>query len=197
MNLKVLLKAVTVFALTFTLAVTVAMAVAVIFSVTAAHAQELTPIAQIKSPDTGSTYAYGDAKKRALYWSEKKQELSAQITFSDAKYATQVSEETLEFRLPGVRYDKDKKEFYVVMAKDNQRVLFAVRKKAFMGTSIVPVRNAVIRVIKTGSSVNIVADIYKAEEVAGVEKAEKEQEQKEKAKGSDGQEVKVKSLFDQ
>ncbi|PTY01686.1 hypothetical protein DB346_11685 [Verrucomicrobia bacterium LW23] len=135
-------------------------------------AEDLTPIAQMQSPDTGETFVYGETKRRALYWSEDKELLSARITFSESKYSGSASnDETLLFTLPGVRYDKAKKEFYVILADNNQRVLFAQKKKGFMGKeNILIARHVLLRVIKDKTKVSLAVDIYDPAKVAAASK---------------------------
>ena len=168
---------------------------------TARAQEELDPIARLKSPDTRETFVYGDIKKRTLYWSEKKQEMSASITVSNAKYSGNSNDdESLDFRLPGVRFDKATNQFYVVMADTNKRIPFAEKKKAFMGSSILPARNIMIRVIKTGANVNVTVDVFAPEEVTAQVKAEEKAAKEKSGDSADGdpkgKDFKLQSLID-
>lgn len=133
------------------------------------------PIVIIKSPDVGESYVYGRVSDRKLKWSEKEKKLYALVTVDNSLYSNaneRSATETVRFLLPGVEYDEAQKLFFV-RGKNGEVIPFAEQKKEFLFTSIKPVRNAVVRVIRTRGRVEVVAEIYKPEEVAAEEAAGK------------------------
>lgn len=104
------------------------------------------PPISITSPDTGSTYAFGEIKSRSLYWRKKDKTLIAQVTFSDVSPSEQTPDDTLEFRLPGITLDEAKGIFYATTAKGDQIPIAHYRKSLFV-KSIEVLPNARVRII--------------------------------------------------
>lgn len=133
------------------------------------------PIVIIKSPDEGESHVYGRVSDRKLRWSEKEKKLYALITVDNSLYSSntdRTEKETLRFYLPGVEYDAAKK-LYFVRGKNDEVIAFATTTKELFFDSIKPVRNAVVRVVRTRGRIEVVAEIYKPEDVAAEEKEQK------------------------
>jgi hypothetical protein len=106
------------------------------------------PPISITSPDTGTTFAFGDIKSRALYWRDSDKTLIARVTFTDAGYLDNnaATDDVLEFRLPGVALDAAKGIFYATSAKGEQIPVAHYKKVLFVKTiQVLP--NARVRVI--------------------------------------------------
>ncbi|PAW75489.1 MAG: hypothetical protein B9S32_17735 [Verrucomicrobia bacterium Tous-C9LFEB] len=140
-----------------------------------ASAWAIEPIVIIKSPDEGESYIYGRVSDRKLRWSDKEKKLYALITVDNSLYSSNTDrpeKETVRFYLPGVEYDAAQKLFYV-RGKNNEVIPFATTKKELLFDSIKPVRNAVVRVVRTRGRIEVVAEIYKPEEVVAEEAEQK------------------------
>lgn len=138
-------------------------------------ARAMEPIVIIKSPDQGESFVYGSVTNRKLQWSDKEKKLYAVVTVGNSQYSTdneRSANETLKFYLPGVEFDPATKSYFV-RGKNGEVIPFATQKKEFLFTSITPVRNAVVRVVRTRGRVEVSAEIYKPEDVAAEEAAEK------------------------
>lgn len=133
------------------------------------------PIVIIRSPDKGESYVYGRVSGRKLYWSDKEKKLYALITVDNSLYANsteRAEQETVRFWLPGVEYDEAKKLFFV-RGRNGEVIPFAIKKKALFVETIEPVRNAVVRVVRTKGRVEVEANIFKPEDVATEESEQK------------------------
>jgi hypothetical protein len=112
-------------------------------------------VIKVVSPTTAQTYSYSDVTWRSLRWSDSRQELTANITFSTYNYVTQfepLREESYDFSLPGVKFDKKTNLFFVTTAK-GKRVDVAELSRDLIGKSIKPLPGTVIYVIKQSGKV--------------------------------------------
>lgn len=112
-------------------------------------------VVQVVSPTTAQTFSYSDITWRSLKWSDSRQELTANITFSTYNYVTQnepLSEESYDFSLPGVKFDKKTNLFFVTTAK-GRRVDVAELSRDLIGKSIKPLPGTVILVVKRSGKV--------------------------------------------
>ncbi len=150
----------------------------------------LTPIfageLSIQSPDTAQTFVFGSTKTRSLRWNDKKQLLSAEITFTNESYSDSNNSSTSEsfsFALPGIWYDEKSQTFY---AKTPQGEVLPVakRQKKFIGSSIEPTENARIRVQRVRGKVAVI-----------LEAVDEGQVQAAKAKGELPKEQSINSLL--
>ena len=119
-------------------------------------AQDDGPPIAITSPDKGTTFAYGTIKTHSLVWI--KNMLIARITFSDEDATTQqASDDTLEFRLPGVTFDSAKGIFYAQTATGEMIPVAHIKKTLFL-KSIETLPNSHVRVIHPKGVVSVVLE---------------------------------------
>jgi hypothetical protein len=131
-------------------------------------ARAMEPIVIIKSPDEGHSFVYGGVSNRKLQWSDKENKLYAVLTVDNSRYAgngERAESETLRFYLPEVQKDPATKTYYV-LGRNNEKINLAETKKELFFDAIKPVRNAVVRVIKTKGRYEVVAEIYRPEDIA-------------------------------
>ena len=104
----------------------------------------------IESPDKGEVWPKSSMVNRTLSWSEKKQLLTAEVTFSTGNYSGNgepTESESYDFTIPGVTYDESVKQFYV-MAPNGEKVAIAQRTKLFLGSRIDLLKTATIHVAR-------------------------------------------------
>jgi len=109
--------------------------------------EEAGPLISIISPDTGTTFAFGSLKSRALVWDKREKMLSAQVTFVDTEVDGQLQneEDTHSFRLPGVTFDETRGLFLATSPK-GELIPVARMKKELFFTTIQVLPNAVVRI---------------------------------------------------
>ena len=118
------------------------------------------PPISITSPDQGTTFAFGDIKSRSLYWRKSDKMLIAKVTFTDENWLNNntASDDTLEFRLPGIALDEAKGIFYATSAKGEQIPVAQYKKTLFL-KSIQILPNAKVRVIHMkGTPVTVILE---------------------------------------
>jgi hypothetical protein len=116
------------------------------------------PPISITSPDTGSTFVYGTLKGRQLYWSKHDKMLMARVTFTDASALdTNLQDDTMEFRLPGVAFDEAHGVFTATSTK-GEVIPIAHLKKTLFVKSIEILPNARVRVIHVHGTVNVILE---------------------------------------
>jgi hypothetical protein len=121
-------------------------------------AQNEGPPISITSPDAATTFAYGTVKNHALLWNKRAKMLVAQVTFTDANLSiTTPSDDTHEFRLPGVTFDEAKGIFFATTAK-GEVIPVAHFKKIFFLKSIETLPNAVVRVLHPNGNVTVILE---------------------------------------
>jgi hypothetical protein len=89
---------------------------AAIAAISLAGSLQAAPVV-ISSPNHGETLSESSILSQGLHWNERRQQMTAIITFSNGNYAsdsTQRHDDTLAFALPGIRYDQGANIFYVV-----------------------------------------------------------------------------------
>ena len=125
------------------------------------------PPISIKSPDTGSTFAFGTIKNHSLFWDKKGKMLIVRVTFTDDDQAFgQSNDDTHEFRLPGVDLDEAKGIFFATSAK-GEVIPVAHFKKVLFLNSIETTRNAAVRIIHPkGGSVTVILEAISPDDPA-------------------------------
>jgi len=114
------------------------------------------PPISITSPDTATTFVSGTIKSRSLLW--MKSGLVARITFTDAQQVNgQASDDTQEFRFPGVSYDAAKGVFFATTAK-GEVIPVAHYKKVLFIKSIETLPNARVRIIHPRGTVTAILE---------------------------------------
>jgi hypothetical protein len=123
----------------------------------ALHADDGPPIA-ITSPDTASTFVYGEVKQRSLVWNGKDQLLIARVVFTEVDSTEgEPQDDPHDFRLPGVRFDETKGIFYAVSAGGENIPVARVKKTLFLKTiEVLP--NAIIRVQHPRGNVTVILE---------------------------------------
>jgi len=92
----------------------------------------------VNSPTHRETLTDSSILSQGLHWNERRQLLTAVITFSNGNYAsdsTQRHDDTWAFALPGVRYDQAENVFYVTSGK-GERTPIAKFKPTLLGKII-------------------------------------------------------------
>ena len=117
---------------------------AILFSPRVLSAQDDGPPIAITSPDAATTFAYGTIKNHALVWDKKEKVLVARVTFTEknSNYG-QATDDTHEFRLPGVTFDEAKGIFFATTAKGEVIPVARIKKVLFVKT-IETMPNAVV-----------------------------------------------------
>ena len=116
------------------------------------------PPISITSPDTAQTFAYATIKNHTLVWRKNDRMLVAFVTFTDAQQNMgEPSDDTQEFRLPGVTFDETKKTFFATSAK-GEVIPVAHLKKALFFTTIVVTPNAGVRIIHPKGKVTVILE---------------------------------------
>lgn len=125
------------------------------------------PLISITSPDTGTTFAFGTIKSHALLWDKKQKMLYAQVTFiqSEEDGELQASEDTHQFRLPGVTFDQAHKLFFATSPKGEQVPIAQMKKKFFLDTVVV-LQNAVVRIQHPRGVITVILEAVKPVESA-------------------------------
>jgi hypothetical protein len=111
----------------------------------------------INSPNHGETLSESSILSQGLHWNERRQRLTAVITFSNENYAsdsTQRHDDTLAFALPGVRYDQGENVFYTV-ARNGERTPFAKFSPMLFGKVIQLLPGATVYVEKNYGNISV------------------------------------------
>jgi len=111
---------------------------------------------KIVSPTTAQTYSYSDVTWHTLHWDAGSQRLTANLTFSTYKYVTHydpLHEESYQFVLPGVKFDRDTNTFFVRTAQGKLPV--AELSKDLIGQSIKPLPGTVLHIFKESGKVTV------------------------------------------
>jgi hypothetical protein len=129
-------------------------------------AQDDGPPISITSPDTATTFAYGTVKNHTLFWNKSKKALFAQVTFNDPNQSdgTQ-TDDTHEFRLPGVTFDEAKGVFFATTAKGEVIPVAHIKKTLFM-KSIEVLPNANIRILHPRGLVTVILEAISPDDPA-------------------------------
>jgi hypothetical protein len=129
-----------------------------LFSTRVASAQDDGPPISITSPDTGTTFAYGTVKNHTLIWRKSEKMLIAQVTFAeeDSDYG-QATDDTHEFRLPGVTFDETKGVFFATTAKGDVIPVAHIKKTLFI-KSIEVLPNANIRILHPRGVITVILE---------------------------------------
>ncbi len=116
------------------------------------------PPISITSPDAGTTFAFGTIKEHALVWNKSEKVLIARVTFieEDENYG-QATDDTHEFRLPGVTLDEAKGIFFATSAK-GEVIPVARFKKVLFIKSIETTPNAVVRVLHPRGRIQVILE---------------------------------------
>jgi hypothetical protein len=121
-------------------------------------AQDDGPPISITSPDTATTFSYGEIKNHALIWNKNEKMLIAWVTFTDADQNLGPSnEDTHEFRLPGVRFDETKGIFLATTAKGEIIPVARITKTLFI-KSIEVLPNARVRILHPKGEVTVILE---------------------------------------
>jgi hypothetical protein len=131
---------------------------AILFSPRVLPAQNDGPPIAITSPDAATTFAYGTIKNHALIWDKKEKVLIARVTFTeeDSNYG-QATDDTHEFRLPGVTFDEAKGVFFATTAKGEVIPVARIKKVLFVKT-IETTPNAVVRIQHPRGNVTVILE---------------------------------------
>ena len=129
-------------------------------------AQDDGPPISITSPDTATTFAYGTVKSHALIWRKNEKVLIAQVTFTDPNQSDGTSsDDTHEFRLPGVTFDETKGVFFATTAK-GEVIPFAHIKKTLFMKSIEVLPNANIRILHPRGIITVILEAISPDDPA-------------------------------
>jgi hypothetical protein len=132
----------------------------------AQQSEEAGPLISITSPDTGTTFAFGSIKSRALIWNKKEKMLSAQVTFVDSEDGQLRNEEdTHSFRLPGVTFDEARGLFLATSPRGELIPVARVKKELFFFT-IQMLPNAVVRVQHPRGNLTVVLEAIRPDDPA-------------------------------
>ena len=129
---------------------------AIIFAISVAGSLRAAPVV-IDSPNHGETLCGSSMLSQGLHWNERRQQLTAVITFSNENYAsdsTQRHDDTLAFALPGVRYDQAENIFYV-SSKNGERTPIAKFRTMLFGKIIQLLPGATVYVEKNYGNISI------------------------------------------
>ena len=131
---------------------------AILFSPRLLPAQDDGPPISITSPDTATTFAFGTVKNHTLVWNKKEKVLVAHVTFTDANQSNGTpSDDSHEFRLPGVTFDEAKGVFLATTAKGEVIPVAHIKKTLFI-KSIETTQNAVIRILHPRGDVTVILE---------------------------------------
>ena len=116
------------------------------------------PPISITSPDTATTFAFGIIKNHALIWNKSNKVLIAQVTFAEEDVnAGPGTDDTHEFRLPGVTFDEAKGVFFATTAKGEIIPVAHIKKVLFIKTiEVLP--NANIRILHPRGIVTVILE---------------------------------------
>jgi hypothetical protein len=130
----------------------------ILFSPRILPAQDDGPPISITSPDTATTFAYGIIKNHALIWDKKEKVLIARVTFTEElSNNSQPTDDTHEFRLPGVTFDEAKGIFSATTAK-GEVIPIAHFKKVLFVKTIETTPNAVVRIQHPRGNVTVILE---------------------------------------
>jgi hypothetical protein len=132
--------------------------VAILFSPRILPAQNDGPPISITSPDVATTFAFGIIKNHALIWDKNHKVLIARVTFTeeDSNYG-QATDDTHEFRLPGVTFDEAKGVFSATTAKGEVIPVARIKKVLFLKT-IETTPNAAVRILHPKGNVTVILE---------------------------------------
>jgi hypothetical protein len=123
-----------------------------------ASAQDDGPPIVITSPDSGTTYSLAMIKTHTLFWNPSQKVLVARVTFIEVDQdPTQSSDDTHEFRLPGVSFDEAKGLFTATTAK-GEVIPIAHFKKTLFLKSLQVLPNAHIRILHPRGVISVVLE---------------------------------------
>ena len=124
------------------------------------------PPISITSPDTGTTFAFATIKNHTLFWNQSAKVLIARVTFIEEDEGPgQPTDDTQEFRLPGVTFDAAKGIFYATTAK-GESIPVAHYKKVLFIKSIETTPNAVVRVEHPRGVITVVLEAISPDDPA-------------------------------
>jgi hypothetical protein len=124
------------------------------------------PLISITSPDQATTFVYGTIKDHSLVWNKDKKMLSAHVTFIDVSDdSSGTSEDTREFRLPGVDLDPAKGIFFAT-APSGQTVPVAHFKKTLFMQTIEVLPNAIVRILHPHGNVTVILEAISPDDPA-------------------------------
>jgi hypothetical protein len=121
-------------------------------------AQDDGPPIVITSPDKATTFIYGTVKKHTLLWNKNEKVLVASVTFVEVDSSDgQTSDDTHEFRLPGISFDEAKGVFFAKSAQGEVIPVAHIKKSLFI-KSIEVLPNANIRILHPKGEVTVVLE---------------------------------------
>ncbi|PTX99915.1 hypothetical protein DB346_19080 [Verrucomicrobia bacterium LW23] len=112
---------------------------------------------RIISPDSGQTFANFDILHQRLLWSKTRQELRAQIRFSNLKYTDRLvrrEDDLLDFRLPGARLDPAT-GIITAPSSTGSRVVIGRYVNQVLGTSILFAPYAFVTIYHSHGRINV------------------------------------------
>jgi hypothetical protein len=131
-----------------------------------AKPQDDGPPISITSPDKGTTYAFGTIKNHALFWSKSQKMLIAQVTFTDENdNQAMASDDTHEFRLPGVTFDEARGIFTATTSR-GEVIPVAHYKNVLFIKSVVTLPNAVVRVLHPRGIITVILEAISPDDPA-------------------------------
>ena len=136
-------------------------------SILSARAQDDdSPPIEITSPDQASTFSFATVKTHSLVWDAKEQMLFAQITFTDDDPpGGWPTEDTHQFRLPGITFDSAKGIFYATSARGEVIPVAKMRHQLFLKV-IEALPNAIVRIQHPRGHVNVTLEALKPDDPA-------------------------------
>jgi hypothetical protein len=143
-----------------------ALALLLLFPAAQANPQNDAPPISITSPDKGTTYAFGTIKNHTLIWSKNQKMLIARITFTaDSDTQGTLSDDTQEFRLPGVAFDEAKGIFTATTAK-GEVIPVAHYKNVLFIKSVETLPNAAVRVLHPRGVITVILEAIRPDDPA-------------------------------
>ena len=136
------------------------------FSPGPAPADDDGPLISITSPDQATTFVYGSIKNHSLVWNKKDKTLVALVTFIDVSDdSNSTSQDSHEFRLPGIGLDPAKGIFYAT-ASSGQTVPVARFKKGLFMQTIEVLPNAIVRILHPHGNVTVILEAISPDDPA-------------------------------
>jgi hypothetical protein len=116
------------------------------------------PPISITSPDVATTFAFGIIKNHALIWDKNAKVLIARVTFTEEDLTNSpTTDDTHEFRLPGVTFDEAKGIFSATTAKGEVIPVARIKKVLFIKTiEVLP--NANVRILHPRGLVSVILE---------------------------------------
>jgi hypothetical protein len=122
------------------------------------QAQDDGPPISITSPDEGTTYALATIKDHSLVWDKSQKMLVARVTFIELDDSlSPSSDDTHDFRLPGVSFDPVKGIFTATTAK-GVIIPVAHYKKTLFIKSIEVLPNARVRIVHPRGVITVILE---------------------------------------